>query len=253
MQDNLINDCPPINLKSLYNLRDLGGYQTKNGDRTVCRRFLRSDAPSGLDQAELATLLDLPVSQVIDLRSQSEIDKQPHDLARLPGVSYHHIPLLGPELEKSLAGLQDLAGLAEFTLADLYRYILDMAQPAIGAVMQRLAANKKGGSLFNCSHGKDRTGLISALLLALAGVSHEHIVHDYKISEILLKPWFDTFIKQVPPSSHHFFRTPAHYMDNTLQYLADKYETVPAYLALCGVDRSVQEQLKQLLLQPRLN
>ncbi len=249
MQERLINDCPPISVNSLFNIRDLGGYLTQSGSKTICRRFVRSDAPSGLSEEDLAVLLAYPVSQVIDLRSQSELDKQPHDLRQLPGVSYHHIPLLGPDLEKNLAGLQDVSALTEFTLADLYRYILDMAQPAVGSVMRTLAANKKGSSLFNCSHGKDRTGLISALLLSLAGVSQEHIVHDYKISAELLKPWFDTFIHKMPEKSRHFFTTPAHYMEATLQYLTDKYESVPAYLNLCGVDQATQVQLRRLLLE----
>ncbi len=252
MQDNLINDCPPFIFKSLFNIRDLGGYLTRNGGKTVCRRFLRSDAPSGLDKEELAVLQEIPVTQVIDLRSQSEIDKQPHDLEQQAGVSYHHIPLLGPDLEQDLRNLLPGSSHTDYTLADLYRYILDNSQPAIGAVMRRLAENKNGSSLFNCSHGKDRTGLIAALLLSLAGVSQDHIVHDYKISEILLKPWFDTFIHQVPAEEHHFFRTPAQYMDDTLTYLLGKYDDVPAYLALCGADEKVQQSLRQLLLDPEV-
>ena len=131
-------------------------------------------------------------------------------------IRYHNIPLLGASLERDMMRLQINNGSKKISLADLYRHILDQSQPAIGAVMLTLAAADNGARLFNCSHGKDRTGLIAALLLALAGVSHDNIVADYQVSESLLKPWFDTFIHKVPETDRRFFMTPPHFMREAL-------------------------------------
>jgi len=132
----------------------------------------------------------------------------------------------------------------------MYRHILDESQPAIGAVMRTFAAADQGARLFNCSHGKDRTGLIAALLLTLAGVAHDRIIDDYQVSESLLKPWFDTFIEQVPKSDRRFFITPPHFMRATLAHIRENYRDITAYLLQCGVPLTVQERLRQQLLVP---
>jgi protein-tyrosine phosphatase len=250
MADSRPHDCPPISLQTLYNIRDLGGHPTNDGRKTLCGRFIRSDAPVRLSPADLSALLAYPVRLVIDLRSQSEIRQQPHNLRDHPEITYHHIPLLGVSLERDMMRLQINNGHKKISLVDLYRHILDQSQAAIGNVMKTLAAADNGARLFNCSHGKDRTGLIAALLLALAGVSYNNIVHDYQVSEALLKPWFDTFIHLVPETDRRFFMTPPHYMRETLAYIDAKYQSVSAYLMACGVDAPVQERLRQLLLVP---
>ncbi|MDW7657998.1 MAG: tyrosine-protein phosphatase [Bacillota bacterium] len=250
MADSRSQDCPPLKLQTLYNIRDLGGHPTADGRETQCGRFIRSDAPVRLSQSDLDVLLSYPVRHVIDLRSQSEIRQQPHDLRDQPGISYHNIPLLGVSLERDMMRLQRNNGHKKISLVDLYRHILDQSQTAIRSVMLTLAAADSDARLFNCSHGKDRTGLITALLLALAGVGHDHIVDDYQVSESLLKPWFDTFIHMVPETDRRFFMTPPHYMRETLAYIEEKYHGATSYLLACGVDISVQERLRQLLLAP---
>ena len=239
--------CPPLPLETLYNARDLGGYPVAGGRATVCGRFVRTDAPVRLSDTGRLTLLAYPVSLVVDLRSRSEISHLPHQLKGQPGIVYHHIPLLGADLESDLARLQQQDVLNRLTLADLYRHMLDQSQAAIGAVMTVLAAETTGARLFNCSHGKDRTGLIAALLLGLAGVPQEQIVADYQISEVYLKPWFRQFIRQVPRHERHFFQTPARYMQDTLAYLTQRYRSAADYLSCCGVTPASQNQLVALL------
>jgi len=247
MPDRNRRGCPPLPLETLYNARDLGGFPIAGERTTVCGRFLRADAPVRLSHADRKTLVAYPVSVVIDLRSRSEIRDMPHQLKGLPGIAYHHIPLLGDDLGQDLARLQRHAGQERLTLADLYRHMLDQSQEAIGSVMTVLAGETSGARLFNCSHGKDRTGLIAALLLGLVGVSADEIVADYQVSEVYLEPWFRHIIRHVPPGERHFFQTPARYMQETLAHLARQYRSAADYLLRCGVSRDSQNRLVALL------
>ncbi len=239
--------------QTLYNIRDLGGFPTRGGQTTVHGRFLRSDAPVRLNSDEVAHLRDLPVKQIIDLRSPSEIDQTPYPLADLPDLAYSNIALLGRNLDSHMNQLERLfysEQLRRPELVDLYLYMIDYEQEKIGRVMHTLAMTHCGARLFHCSHGKDRTGLISALLLLLADVPRAHIVSDYAISEKRLQPWFDLNADRIPESHQRFLMTPAHYMEKTLDHLVHKHGTVSRYLEACQVTAAVQDQLKALLLDP---
>jgi len=241
--------CLP--LQTLYNVRDLGGYLALDGCRTVSGRFLRADAPVRLNQYDRQLLLHYPVRTVIDLRSQSELRQQPHNLKDCSEISYFNIPLLGDELDGEIAMLkQQKTGNRAIDLSDLYIYILDNAHQAIGKVMNCLAHAPEGACFFNCSHGKDRTGLIAALLLLLAGVSEKDVIDDYKISHALLKPWFDTFIDQIPPENRIFFNTNPENMQRTLGHFYRLYQSAEAYMNHCGVHPATIAVLKKKLLVP---
>ncbi len=251
MPDLLTTHCPPLACETLYNIRDLGGYRTCDGRRTLCRRFLRSDAPVRLTQQDIQKLMLIPVHTVVDLRSHSEIRQAPHSLKDCPGIRYHNIPLLGKDLDRDIAALQrrDIRQ-DQADLVDLYRHIIDRSQEAIGQVLNQLASATAGAALFNCSHGKDRTGLISALLLLLADVKEAMIIEDYQVSARLLKPWFDTFLHEVPKEARIFFRTPPSYMRQTLLYLKQKYQSADRYLQACGVEPQARQTLRDRLLVP---
>ena len=85
------------------------------------------------------------------------------------------------------------------------------------------------------------------MLLLLADVPETHIVEDYRISEQLLQPWFDSIMGKIPQSHHNYLSTPAVYMEKTLTYLKKHYGNVSKYLLTCGVSEALQEQLKELL------
>ncbi len=242
--------CPPLNLQTLYNVRDLGGHNTLDAKTTRCGRFLRADAPVSLSRADQALLLSYPIRHIIDLRSQSEVDKQPNMLRNHPDVKYENIPLLGKDLEQDLIRLQKKNSHRGFELVDLYVHILDQSQSAIGKVLLSMAWTSSVAVLFHCTHGKDRTGIITALLLRLAGVDEEQVIEDYRISEARLDPWFSTFIADIPEADRRFFITPPRYMRQTLQHLAGQYGTVQDYLLRCGLTCPDQELLRKKLLDP---
>jgi protein-tyrosine phosphatase len=245
---------PPVKpsrvpMQTMYNVRDLGGYQTADGRMTAFRRFLRSDAPVRLNEADLEKLAGFPVCTVIDLRSPNEIGSLPHRLRDQPGVNYFIIPLLGDDLDAGMAAVEAFEEGRTIGLADLYIHTMEHSKESIGQVFRRMAEAKPGAILFHCSHGKDRTGLIAALLLLLAKVSDADIVENYRISYELLKPWFDTFIHEVPEQFLPFFNTDPENMELTLRYFHSHYLSAEAYLASCGVSKGNIERLKQRLLE----
>jgi protein-tyrosine phosphatase len=236
-------------LQTMYNVRDLGGFASRDGQVTAFGRFLRADAPVRLNQQDLQLLLDFPVRTVVDLRSPNEINGQPHGLRDQPGIDYVNIPLLGDDMDIGIAAVQkfDLAS-DVVGLADLYIHLLDQSRESLGQVFRLLARAKPGACLFHCSHGKDRTGLVAALLLLLAGVSDQDIISNYQISSTYLKPWFDTFIDKIPPEILHFFNTNPQNMELTLQYFHEHFLSAEEYMACCGIDQVEIAELRHRLL-----
>ena len=243
-------------LHTLYNVRDLGGYATVTGQTTQSGRFLRADAPVRLDEHDRSILLAYPVRTVIDLRSDSELKAAPSHFAQDTSVNYHHVSLMGDDIGKAMAALAEYAyqnannRAAQVGPADFYVMLLDRSQESIGQVMNLLADAPPGTSLFNCSHGKDRTGVIAALLLLLAGVPEDAVVENYQVSDILLQPWFDTFIHEIPKKDLVFYNTNPRHMRQTLDHLALHYGSVDHFLDRCGVSDRQQERLKTRLLEP---
>lgn len=244
-------------LNTLYNVRDLGGYAAAGGRQTQSGRFLRADAPVRLDAHDLQVLFSYPVRTVIDLRSRSEIVAAPSMLISFPEITYHNVPLLGDDMEQAMAALYEHSvrpaaypdGRAyQVGLADLYLLLLDKSQALIGRVMNLLADAADGACLINCSHGKDRTGLVAALLLLLAGVDETNIVENYQVSASLLQPWFDTFIHEVPAADRVFFNTDPENMRIALDHLVRHYGSAEQYLGICGVSPQQLGRLKSRLL-----
>lgn len=156
----------------LANFRDLGGLPTDDGGRTRSGVLYRSDAPHHGDPRPPGAVA-WPPAAVVDLRSGDEpID--PHPL-REQGVPVHNLALLGEARPRTLQEMRAHGGLS-FDV--LYREITDRAGRAAPTVLD-LATTTDGPVLVHCAAGKDRTGVLVALLLRAGGVSREAVVTDY--------------------------------------------------------------------------
>jgi protein-tyrosine phosphatase len=164
-------------INKVHNMRELGGYATPDGGMTAWRRFIRSDVPLNLDAADIRFLYDYGVRTVIDLRQADEAGHLPSGLENAPGITYANISFIE---DFSLMGSADYCPRdhlvpvmrGEHRAADILRYMAD----AEGAV------------LFYCFAGKDRTGVISALLLMLAGVPTADVQADYMVTYTYIQP-----------------------------------------------------------------
>lgn len=168
-----------------YNIRDLGGYAAGAGE-TRWRRVLRADGLHRLDVEGMATLVAEGVTTVIDLRQAHELAAQPDPFSANPAVHYHNVSLF-EQLAPTPGSGADL-------LLELYKIALNERQSAIAAVLTVIAEAPEGAVLFHCTAGKDRTGIISALLLAVAGVEAALIVDDYALTGEMIAPMVEEII-----------------------------------------------------------
>jgi protein-tyrosine phosphatase len=155
---------------------DLGGLPIATGGLTELRRVVRADRPRHARAPEEETqtaLRMMGIGVVIDLRSEAERVKVPSHLAGEPGVVHLHIPL-GEDL--SVPGRAPLG-----TLSDLYRNLLVAAGTTFVAVLEAISGHPRRTVLLHCRGGRDRTGLVAALLLLLAGVSTREVLGDHAL------------------------------------------------------------------------
>ncbi|MCK9930175.1 tyrosine-protein phosphatase [Frankia sp. Mgl5] len=161
----------------LANLRDVGGMTTTDGRVTNTGVLYRSEMHR-VEDARPAAEFTWPPPTVVDLRSAVERGSSPHPLS-LIGSEIHVMPLLGEETGRVSDSLPPdaLAG----GLRTLYAAMLDIATSRLVEILD-LAAEAPGPLLVHCAAGKDRTGVVVALLLRLAGVVPEQVVADYLVT-----------------------------------------------------------------------
>jgi protein-tyrosine phosphatase len=164
-----------IELPGLYNLRDLGGYPTADGV-LPWRTLLRSDALHQLDAAGVAWLLALGLRTIVDLRTHVEAEIAPTPLDLL-AARHTHVSILGGDLQALPLELDAIYG---FVVAECGAAIADAIRP--------LCAEDAFPALVHCSAGKDRTGIVIAMVLAVVGVPDEVIAADYARSGGYLDP-----------------------------------------------------------------
>jgi len=211
-----------------FNLRDVGGYATAEGGRVRWRTLFRADSLHRLPAEAQEALLARGVRTVIDLRHAGELAVAPHIPADAPGIAYHHRSLFGDG--------QDMAPHGD-DLETLYRAVIDRRGAEIAAVFALLAAPGALPAVVHCTAGKDRTGLIVALLLGVAGVPAATIAEDYALTAQYLVAEFWAEARVRAEAGGHDWATyqqllicPPELMLATLAYLDERYGGVVPYL-----------------------
>src|SRR5215212_887954 len=227
-----------------YNVRDLGGYATAEGGSTCWGAFVRTDNLSRLTPAGQSALIEYGVRTVIDLRRAFELTIDLNPFATPSGatraVTYLNLPLgLGADREGILA-VQAAGEGDDATLSAIFCQVLDHYGRGIAGVMSAIAAAPAGAVLFHCHAGKDRTGMVAALLLALAGVPHATIAEDYALSQLYLQPIFDQRLSQEPDPAKRermarMMGTVPETMLGVLAYLDERHGGAARYLRAAGV------------------
>ena len=160
------------------NVRDLGGLRTRDGRVTRRGAIVRGDALDRLSARGWAALEAHGVRTVIDLRNHDELG--PDAAPRPAGLTTLHLPLDGVE---DTEFWKDWHGRPEFGTPLYYRPFLERFPERTAGVITAIARAEPGGVAVHCGIGRDRTGLITILLLALAGVVEDDITADYELSE----------------------------------------------------------------------
>ena len=233
-----------LRFPNLQNVRDLGGLPTRDGQSTRWGSLLRADDLHHLTPAGLEALHDYGVATVIDLRFPHELTQFPtgYQPGDAPGRRYWNVSLLGPTAQAWDARTPNLPWDA------WNRGVLDHAQPEMAAALRVIAAAPAAPLLFHCVAGKDRTGLIAALLLALADVEPDAIAADYEVSGQNLQA---RALAGQPedqwPAIIASLSCPPHRIHALLAHLDERYGGPVAYCTTIGLSQLEVRQLRARL------
>lgn len=235
-----------IPLEGAYNVRELGGYPINNGI-TSFNSFLRGDNLEEITVKDLKLLEKYGIKNILDLRGEIEIGDEVKIIRDNSNLKYKQISLFG-DIEK--AASEDITKMIvenpEEFLIEIYIAALTEAKSAMKEVFDTIA-KCKGGILFHCTDGKDRTGIISALLLDLAGVKKSDIIANYQITHTYIKE--NPKVKeQAKQYSEGLTYSKPKYMANLLNYLEKNYNNTESYLENIGISKENIRKIKQKLI-----
>jgi protein-tyrosine phosphatase len=238
-----------IALEGAVNFRDLGGYAAEDGRRTRWRVLFRADGLGELTEGDLSVMRSLGIRTVIDLRSATELERGRFDVDAHP-VAFHHFPFI--EVLPDAEEFDRRPGL----LGSQYQEILRDAGPQIIAVLEILSRPDALPAVFHCTAGKDRTGVLSALVLSLLGVDEPTVVADYALSGAAMLRLRAKLILKYPEGREtlenidEVFSADPGQMELLLDHLRDQYGSAEAYLAGLGAPAGLIEALRAALLEP---
>ncbi len=241
-----------LSFDGCVNFRDLGGYRTGDGHRMVWRRLFRADGLHRMTVHDDARLLQLGLATAVDLRTVDEAEHRGRFPADRVPVDYVHLPLMD-----ILPATEELPSWREASyVAGRYSYMVSEAAPALTRAIEVLAAPDALPAVFHCSAGKDRTGVLSALILGFLGVPDETIVEDYALSgpamvDLLehLKAEYPDAAEAVQEHAPAILRVMPESMEEFLAQMRGTYGTFDALAERLGVVDAV-DRLRGTLLIP---
>jgi protein-tyrosine phosphatase len=237
------------------NVRDLGGLPTEDGRLTRDGSVIRSDNIRRLTDSGWRSLAAHGVERIVDLRFPEELaDDPPRDV----DLDVVHVSVLGPgldleyvaELDAHLFSVEDVTDHYAWSYVDFLERFRERFGRALAAV-----ADTDGTVVVHCVGGKDRTGLVAALLLRLAGVSRETIGEDYALSAGNLAPDLKLWVEEAGGEQEREKRlklsgTPAAGMVRTIEEVERRYGDVAGYLRAAGLSEAQIARLRERLVAP---
>jgi protein-tyrosine phosphatase len=196
-----------IGFTNVFNVRDRGGLPTAAGATVRTGRVFRADGVHRLAGDDLDVARSLGLRTVIDLRSPGEVERGRFPVDQHP-VDWHHLPVL-----RRIWSDDELApstNAAEF-LRDRYLDMLVHGGDAIARSVELIAEGQP--ALFHCAAGKDRTGVVAAVVLGLAGVSHDEIADDYHASAGAMAAFVDWLTIEFPEAMDSMTSQPPEYLE----------------------------------------
>jgi protein-tyrosine phosphatase len=242
-------------LEGCGNFRDLGGYEAADGRSIRWRRLFRSDALTWLTPVDLATLsaLGLELAAGFDLRTPQELAAMAPGVLFENGAMHHHLPFI-PSFDNDPEKMRAMAFATGEVAGAEYVALMGQSHACFAGLFAALADDESYPAAFFCAAGKDRTGMVSAVLLRALGVSDEQIIEDYALSG---PPDVDRMRSRMQALGRVFDenidRTKlAAQPDTMLHFLRvfdSRYGSAEAFLAGCGVSQGVIERVREHLLE----
>ena len=235
-----------LRLRGTCNTRDLGGLPLSGGGSTTCGRVWRSDAPLVLAPEDLDALTRLGLTTVIDLREADELAQEPNALIGHPDVVVHHVEVWRWVNERGGRPTDP------FDMTAFYVAALDHAGDAFADAV-RLLADASGAAVFHCTAGKDRTGLLAALVLEAVGVPRAAVLDDFalthdRIDAVRERLLADAVRRGVDPLQFgRLLGATADLLEPALAHLDRRHGGAVAYLNAAGVDDATLVRLRAKL------
>ncbi len=230
-----------IQLPGCLNLRELGGYTTEEQKQTKSRTLLRSDSLHNLPQSSQQQLLDYGIRTIIDLRSPMETGSNEYPLSQRAEIEYYNLPLI--EDRSQFESIKDKE------LIEYNRFFLEQCSSAIKKILETIASSQTA-IVIHCAAGKDRTGIIIALLLAIARVPIATIARDYQLSDRYLAPLYNKMRSQAEAEGFaHLLNSHPQTIIDTFSLLEQNYGGIDKYLSSIGVSVAKHISLKTMLVQ----
>lgn len=222
-------------LENIVNCRDIGGYPSKYGC-TKFGRFIRGGTVDRPTESDIGTLRELNISTVIDLRGDFEFDNQPNGMERLTD-NVNHVSLY----ELNVAEAKDM----KMTITEVYEYIVDNYKENICKALKAVTNAPEGVVFYHCFLGKDRTGILSMLLLTIAGVSEDDIVADYQLTYTYLENYIHTHADSLWDTNAEMHYSLPQTMRALISYVKEKYGSITEYIKLTGISDEEIEKIRR--------
>lgn len=245
-----------------HNVRDLGGYPTTDGRTVRWHKLFRSGVMSHISGEDVTALRALGIASICDFRTNDERSRRPtiwHEHDESPTELYaRNYDFSGGSLFTLFESGTLTAPEMRETMIGVYRELPFEQAESYRAMLTRIADGQVP-LLFNCSAGKDRTGVAAALLLHMLGVSHDIITQDYLETNVFLEK-LASFMATEPKykllvESHYdvalpLLRAEADYLEAAFAAITDRHGTVAAYFVdELGISPPDQENIRAHLLE----
>lgn len=239
-----------IGLAGTVNFRDIGGYPTKDGRSVRWETLFRADSLNRLTSGDHAEIRRLGIATVIDLRTTAEVEEGHFDDKATP-VDFLHLPLMesvpDPEAFRTQPGL----------LASTYVTMLEDAGHHVASAIEALAAPDSLPAIVHCTAGKDRTGVLVALILGLLGVDDELIIEDYALSSKSMHQLKERLAERYPDAADEIlaadevFSAAPENMEYLLSTIRERWGTTEDLAIDLEISEQTISQLRDALLEPR--
>lgn len=224
-------------LKTTQNTRDLCGYRTKAGTLTREGVILRSDVQNYPSERDYDYLKNHGITTIIDMRGQKDVERKTSGFAENEDFTYFNFQI------------DEGSGVPESMEAVPQSYLNIASAKAMPHVFQCIA-NAKSGVMFNCTAGKDRTGVVSAILLLHAGVSDKDIVDNYVLTKEYGKERLALIHENFPEIDMNIVTPCEMFMEEFLRLFREKYGDTESYFKSLELSDEEIQSLSEKLSPP---
>lgn len=222
-------------LKTTQNTRDLGGYRTNEGTLTRYESILRSDVQNYPSKEDFEYLISRNITTIIDMRGQKDVDRKPSGFVGRNGFEYYNFQIVeGSGVPESVEAVPvSYMGIAKAkAMPDVFKCI----------------ANAKTGVMFNCTAGKDRTGVVAAILLLHAGVGDKDIIDNYVLTKEYGRERLELVHKNFPEVNMNIVTPCKMFMEEFLRLFREEYGDTSTYFRSIGLSEGEVKALRDKLL-----